>query len=188
LKHFLTISLTSFVFSSALWIIWSYFILNFEDSPNWSGSFFYLPHAARVLCIVFFGWRAIPALFFAELWGPSFNILIPSSLINILPSMVSVLSVPLALQTLNLFDFHLGNTKESPLNKRNYKHIALITLVSAIYNSLLVNLAVNNLSLSSSQVGIDQVIRFFIGDILGTAVVLIILAFMLNPIFRIKPS
>ena len=102
--------------------------------------------------------------------------------------MVSVLSVPLALQTLNLFDFHLGNTKESPLNKRNYKHIALITLVSAIYNSLLVNLAVNNLSLSSSQVGIDQVIRFFIGDILGTAVVLIILAFMLNPIFRIKPS
>jgi uncharacterized membrane-anchored protein YitT (DUF2179 family) len=72
------------------------------------------------------------------------------------------------------------------LNKRNYKHIALITLVSAIYNSLLVNLAVNNLSLSTTAVGIDQVIRFFIGDILGTAIVLVTLAFMLNPILRTK--
>jgi hypothetical protein len=51
---------------------------------------------------------------------------------------------------------------------------------------LLVNLAVNNLSLSTTAVGIDQVIRFFIGDILGTAIVLVTLAFMLNPILRTK--
>lgn len=186
MKNFLTVSLTTYVFSSALWIIWSFFILNFEASPNWLGSFFYLPHAARVLCVVYFGWRAIPALFLAELWGPNFDILIPATLINIVPTILSILSVPLALQTLNMFDFHLGNTKASPLNKRNYKHIALITLVSAIYNSLLVNLAVNNLSLSTTAVGIDQVIRFFIGDILGTAIVLVTLAFMLNPILRTK--
>jgi hypothetical protein len=184
LKNFLTVSLTTFVFSSALWIIWSFFILNFEGSPNWLGSFFYLPHAARVVCIVYFGWRAIPALFFAELWGPSFDIFVLSSFVNIVPSILSVLSVPLALQTLSVFDFHLGNTKESPLNKRNYKHIALITLISAMYNALLVNLAVSNLSLSSREVVIDQVLRFFIGDILGTAVVLVTLAFMLNPILR----
>ena len=150
------------------------------------GSLFYLPHAARVVCVVYFGWRALPALFLAELWGPDFNILVLSSLINIFPSLLSVLSVPMALQTLHMFDFSLGNTQESPLNKRNYKHIALITLVSAIYNSLLVNLAVNNLSLSTTAVGIDQVIRFFIGDILGTAIVLVTLAFILNPILRTK--
>lgn len=186
MKNFLTVSLTTFVFSSALWIIWSFFILNFEASPNWLGSFFYLPHAARVVCIVYFGWRAVPALFLAELWGPYFDIFVISTYINLVPTVLSVLSVPLALQTLNIFDFHLGNTKASPLNKRNYKHIALITLVSAIYNSLLVNLAVSNLELSSQEVGIDQVIRFFIGDILGTAVVLCTLAFMLNPILRNK--
>ena len=69
------------------------------------GSLFYLPHAARVVCVVYFGWRALPALFLAELWGPDFNILEPSSLINIFPSLLSVLSVPMALQTLHMFDF-----------------------------------------------------------------------------------
>jgi hypothetical protein len=118
------------------------------------------------------------------MWGPDFNFLDPASLTHLFPCFMSVLSVPLALQTLNLFGFPLGNTKESPLNKRNYKHIALITLISAIYNSLLVNFAVNSLSLSTMQVGIDQVLRFFIGDILGTAIVLIVLACMLNPLMR----
>ena len=185
MKNFLTVSLTTYVLSSSLWIIWSFFILQFEASPHWMGSLFYLPHAARVVCVVYFGWRALPALFLAELWGPDFNILEPSSLINIFPSLLSVLSVPMALQTLHMFDFSLGNTQESPLNKRNYKHIALITLISAFYNSLLVNFSVSTFLLSA-PVGIDRVIRFFVGDILGTATVLILLALMLNPIFRTK--
>ena len=49
--------------------------MQIEGNPNWLGSLFYLPHAARVLCIVYFGWKAIPALFLAELWGPDFSIL-----------------------------------------------------------------------------------------------------------------
>ena len=185
MRNFFTVSLITFVFSSSLWIIWAFFVLEIEGSPNWLGSSFYLPHAARVLCFVYFGWKAVPALFLAELWGPDFNILVPSSLINIFPSLLSVLSVPMALQTLHMFDFSLGNTQESPLNKRNYKHIALITLISAFYNSLLVNFSVS-IFLLSAPVGIDRVIRFFVGDILGTATVLILLALMLNPIFRTK--
>ena len=70
MKNFFTLSLTSFVFSSALWIIWYFFVVQIEGNPNWLGSLFYLPHAARVLCIVYFGWRAIPALFLAELVVP----------------------------------------------------------------------------------------------------------------------
>ena len=184
MRNFLTVSLITFVFSSSLWIIWAFFVLEIEGSPNWLGSSFYLPHAARVLCFVYFGWKAVPALFLAEMWGPDFNFLDPASLTHLFPCLMSVLSVPLALQTLNLFGFPLGNTKESPLNKRNYKHIALITLISAIYNSLLVNFAVSSLSLSTMQVGIHHVLRFFIGDILGTAIVLIVLACMLNPLMR----
>ena len=162
MKNFFTLSLTSFVFSSALWIIWSFFVVQIEGNPNWLGSLFYLPHAARVLCIVYFGWKAIPSLFLAELWGPQFSILDIESLINVIPGLLSVLSVPLALQTLYWFGFPLGNTSGSPLNKRNYKHIALITMISAIYNSLLVNLVLTKFSMGSSEIGIDQIVRFFI--------------------------
>ena len=186
MKNFFTLSLTTFVFSSALWIIWSFFVVQIEGNPNWLGSLFYLPHAARVLCIVYFGWKAIPALFLAELWGPSFSILDIESLINVIPGLLSVLSVPLALQTLHWFGFPLGSTSKSPLNKRNYKHIALITMISAIYNSLLVNLMLTKFSMSSSEIGIDQIVRFFLGDMMGTTIVLVFLVMSLRPMFNSK--
>ena len=160
--------------------------MQIEGNPNWLGSLFYLPHAARVLCIVYFGWKAIPGLFLAELWGPSFSILDIESLINVIPGLLSVLSVPLALQTLHWFGFPLGNTSKSPLNKRNYKHIALITMISAIYNSLLVNLMLTKFSMSSSEIGIDQIVRFFLGDMLGTTIVLVFLVMSLRPMFNSK--
>ena len=160
--------------------------MQIEGNPNWLGSLFYLPHAARVLCIVYFGWKAIPALFLAELWGPSFSILDIESLINVIPGLLSVLSVPLALQTLHWFGFPLGNTSKSPLNKRNYKHIALITMISAIYNSLLVNLMLTKFSMSSNEIGIDQIVRFFLGDMLGTTIVLVFLVMSLRPMFNSK--
>ena len=158
--------------------------MQIEGNPNWLGSLFYLPHAARVLCIVYFGWKAIPALFLAELWGPNFSILDIESLINVIPGLLSVLSVPLALQTLHWFGFPLGNTSKSPLNKRNYKHIALITMISAIYNSLLVNLMLTKFSMSSNEIGIDQIVRFFVGDMLGTAMVLVVLVASLRPVLN----
>ena len=160
--------------------------MQIEGNPNWLGSLFYLPHAARVLCIVYFGWKAIPSLFLAELWGPHFSILDIESLINVIPGLLSVLSVPLALQTLHWFGFPLGSTSKSPLNKRNYKHIALITMISAMYNSLLVNLMLTKFSMSSSDIGIDQIVRFFLGDMLGTTIVLVILVMSLRPIFNPK--
>ena len=186
MKNFFTLSLTTFVFSSALWIIWSFFVVQIEGNPNWLGSLFYLPHAARVLCIVYFGWKAIPALFLADLWGPNFSILDIESLINVIPGLLSVLSVPLALQTLHWFGFPLGSTSKSPLNKRNYKHIALITMISAIYNSLLVNLMLTKFSMSSSEIGIDQIVRFFLGDMMGTTIVLVFLVMSLRPMFNSK--
>ena len=186
MKNFATVSLTAFLFSSSLWIIWSFFVVQIEGSPNWLGSYFYLPHAARVLCVVYFGWKAIPGLFLAELWGPDFNVFEPYTLTHLIPSLMSILSVPLALSTLSLFGFPLGSTQASPLNSTNYKHIALITLISATYNSLLINLTLTRLSLSSMEIGIDQIGRFFVGDILGTAIVVIALTITLKPIIRAK--
>ena len=73
------------------------------------------------------------------------------------------MSVPLSLLMLNSLGFTLGHTISSPLNRRNYKHIFLITFISAGFNSLLVNLYLsrNNLSFPNSITDIDQVFRFF---------------------------
>lgn len=185
MKNFLSLSLTSFLFSSVLWVLW-HFIDTHVLFLAGKGGLFYLPHAARVLCVVYFGWKAIPALYLGELIGPyvidpgmySFSILIPS--------LISVISVPLSLALLNSLGFSLGQTRASPLNKRNYKHILLITFISAGFNALLVNLYLsrNNLSFSSAITDIEQVSAFLIGDILGATIVFILLAYLLKPVLR----
>jgi len=185
LKNFLLVTITSFVFSIVLWIIWHFLdthVLFFAGD----GGFFYLPHAARVLCVVYFGYKAIPGLYIAELFGPyiidpgfyTFSIYIPS--------LISVMAVPLTVLMLNSLGLTLGHTISSPLNRRNYKHIFLITFISAFFNALLVNLYLsrNNLSFPNAITDIDQVFRFFIGDIIGTISVFIFLALLLKPILR----
>ena len=148
----------------------------------------YLPHAARVLCVVYFGWKAIPGLYLAELWGP---ILVAQEAYNIdlwIPSAISVLSVPFALITLEYFGFPLGKTQDSPLNKRNYKHVGLITMVSAFFNALFVNtyLFLVHQNFPQTDADIIQVLRFFIGDMVGAAIVFAILTIFLRPILVVK--
>ena len=129
-KNFFYLSITSFVFLTVLWVLW-----HFLDSHvvffQGKGTLFYLPHAARVLCIVYFGYRAIPAIYLGELVGP--YVLNPDlySFSTFLPSFISVMSVPFALILLNTLGLTLGETRSSPLNRRNYKHIFLITFISA---------------------------------------------------------
>ena len=185
MKNFLSISLTSFLFSSVLWVLW-HFIDTHVLFLAGKGGLFYLPHAARVICVVYFGWKAIPALYLGELIGPYVINpgMYPFSIL--MPSFISVISVPLSLALLNLLGFSLGQTRASPLNKRNYKHILLITIISAGFNALLVNLYLsrNNLSFSNATTDIEQVSAFLIGDILGATIVLILLSYLLKPVLR----
>jgi hypothetical protein len=184
-KNFLSTFLTSFLFSTVLWVLW-HFIDTYVLFLAGKGGLFYLPHAARVLCVVYFGWKAIPGLYLGELIGP--NVIDPGmySFSILIPSLISVISVPLSLVLLNLLGFSLGQTRSSPLNKRNYKHILLITFISAGFNALLVNLYLsrNNLSFSNAVTDIEQVSVFLIGDILGATVVFILLAYLLKPVLR----
>ena len=185
MKNFLTLSVTSFVFSTVLWVLW-HFVDTHVLFLAGKGGFFYLPHAARVLCVVYFGYRAIPALYLGELIGP--YVLDPDlySFSTLLPSFISVMSVPFALAMLNSLGFTLGKTMSSPLNRRNYKHIFLITFISACFNALVVNLYMsrNNLSFPNAITDIEQVYRFFVGDLLGTVFVFIFLAMLLIPVLR----
>ena len=134
MKNFLSTSLTSFLFSSVLWVLW-HFIDTHVLFLAGKGGLFYLPHAARVLCVVYFGWKAIPALYLGELIGP--NVIDPGmySFSILIPSLISVISVPLSLALLNSLGFSLAKTRTSTKNKRNNKHILLITLKSAGLNA-----------------------------------------------------
>jgi len=184
-KNFLTLSVTSFIFSTVLWVLW-HFIDTHVLFLAGKGGFFYLPHAARVLCVIYFGFKAIPALYLGELVGP--YVIDPNmySFSTLLPSFISVMSVPFALTMLNSLGFPLGETRSSPLNRRNYKHIFLITFISAGFNALVVNLYMsrNNLSFPNAITDIEQVYRFFVGDLLGTVFVFIFLAMILIPVLR----
>ena len=96
------------------------------------------------------------------------------------------MAVPFSLVLLTLLGLTLGRTMSSPLNSRNYKHIFLITFISAGFNALTVNLYLsrNNLSFPNSITDIEQVYRFFLGDIIGTILVFTFLAVLLKPILR----
>ena len=189
MKNFVLSSLTAFIFSSVLWVIWSFFTVQSGVIPNWVGSLIYLPHAARVLMIVYFGWRSIPGLYLAELWGPYFIAEEAYNIPLLIPSLISVLSVPAALYSLKFFGLPLGTTRQSPLNKRNYQHIGLITMISAFFNALLVNFCLSQMHVNFEpktgmfvEADINQVLRFFIGDMLGVLLVFVLLAIFLKPI------
>ena len=190
MKNLFIYSLTAFVFSSVLWIIWSFFTVQSGIVPNWMGSLMYLPHAARVLMVVYFGWRAIPGLYLAELWGPYYLAEDAYNFALWIPSAISVLSVSAALYSLKFFGLPLGTTIQSPLNKRNYKHIGLITMISAFFNALLVNVYLSQIHANFEPVeaDINQVLRFFVGDMLGVLVVFIFLAMFLKPVLQQSQS
>ena len=171
------------MFSAVLWIVWFFFLnLSSDITSDLFPSLFYLPHAARVLCVVYFGYQSLPALYLAELWGPLFVIPDVYGVEPFLTPLISLLSVPFALELLRVLGFPLGRTIDAPLNKRNYKHLALITITSAVFNSFLVNLYVSGISITSSA-DIHQVTRFFLGDVIGTFLVFILLAITLKPFF-----
>ena len=183
LKNFLTLSVTTYLFGTTLWVLW-YFVDQNVPFLIGEGSWYYLPHAARVLCIVYFGYKSIPSLYLAELSGPYLLVPFVYSFDTYLSSIISVLSVPLAIQVLRLLSFPLGDTASSPLNKRNYKHIYLITFISAVFNAILVNLylSINGLNFPGLITDIEQLSKFFVGDIIGTVIVFISLSYILKPI------
>ena len=68
MKHFVLVSITVYLFYIFIYSAWAFFA--FEVLGNSElGSYFYLPHGARVLMFCFFRWRSIPALIAAEATG-----------------------------------------------------------------------------------------------------------------------
>jgi hypothetical protein len=153
----------------------------------------YVPHAARVITICYFGIAAIPALFAAHVFctlviGDAYglnNLLLIDlfatsflSTICVFIALYAMAGLGFKLKTLPFYEF----TKDSIyLDLRNHKHIIMVTVFSAAVHSL--SLYVYN-SLRAISSNPEMFIRFFVGDILGTLVTIFTLSFMIFAFFR----
>jgi len=193
LKYFLEVSITTFVSFNLLYVIWIFFIISSETASGFNGSIMYVPHAARVITICFFGIAAIPALFAAhvfcslvigDLYGlnnlPLIDLLGTSflSTICVLIALYAMAGLGFKLKTLPFYEF----TKDSIyLDLRNHKHIIMVTIFSAAVHSLSLYIYNSLRAISSNP---EMFIRFFVGDILGTLVTIFTLSFMIFAFFR----
>ena len=193
LKYFLEVSITTFISYGLLYVVWLFFIISSETATGFNGSIMYVPHAARVLTICYFGIWAVPALFAAhifcsyyiggvyglnqlellDLFGTSFL-----SSICVLVALYAMAGLGFKFKTLPFYEF----TKDSVyLDLRNHKHIILVSILSAAVHSL--SLYVYNYLRAISSYP-EMFVRFFVGDILGTLVTIFTLSFMLFAFFR----
>ena len=192
-KYFLEVSIATFVTFGLLYVIWIFFIISSETATGFNGSLMYVPHAARVITICYFGLWAVPALFAAHVfctvyiggtYGLNqlviFDVLGTSflSTVCVLLALYAMAGLGFKIRTLPFYEF----TKDSIyLDLRNHKHIILVTIFSAAVHSL--SLYVYNYlrAISSNP---EMFIRFFVGDILGTLVTIFTLSLMLFAFFR----
>jgi len=174
---FLKVSFLTFVFSFTLWIIWASLVIDSYYSGILPlGSIMFLPNAARVICICFFGFRAIPALYVAEILGPEIlfdNLYGYESIISIF---LSIMAIPAALLLLRSIGFRFLETKENFLDFKNYRHLLVVIIISAAFNSIFVTSYIY--LVVGDDISAAVTYRYFIGDILGAVSVLLLLTFI----------
>ena len=178
-----------FLYSVAAYIIvyifWYDVILNHVTGGKDMGSLIFLPHGARYIIILAFGWVGFWAVFFGSLISPMINEEIvklnPQPLtdyINLwhnlesLAGALSVFAVAAFLYWAKIIDQWKGK-----LFFREPSKLLLIVISSAFLNGLL-----SNFITSQSSLGVEtnpvRVIRFIAGDIIG-AVLFLLLSFVL---------
>jgi hypothetical protein len=174
---FLKVSFLTFIFSFTLWIIWAALVIDsYNEGTLPLGSMMFLPNAARVICICFFGFRAIPALYIAEVLGPEIlfdNLYGYESIVTIF---LSIMAVPAALLLLRSIGFRFLETKNNFLDFKNYRHLLVVIVIAAAFNSIFVTSFLY--LVNGSDISAAVTYKYFVGDILGAISVLILLTFM----------
>lgn len=176
MKYFIQVTLTTYIASMLVYALWSYITFSTPDK-GWIGSIAYLPHGCRVIFYCFFGVRSLPALYLAEITGPT--LVWPDQYLPYwnIASLSSVLSVVVAVESLKwsrVSTFSYSILKK--INFANYKFLIYVTILSALLNAIFTNLFLSLIN----GVSIDVVVisRFFIGDMIGTACFVIFLMIM----------
>jgi hypothetical protein len=148
-------------------------------------SLLFLPHGVRVLTCIIYGARwgeaylLIASLVKSIFYGTIVN---HEFLTQLLLIAVGALSVPAAFIFLKFIheDTKVGLTQ---VRHNTFKTILYLSLISSVINSLVQSLVIDGLSDFTVQPRI--ILKFLIGDMLGTLVVFVTLRFFLN---RIKLS
>ena len=183
LSHFIKVSITVYVFYMFLYGIWYFLhILDFANlrlDNEWTGSLVFLPHGARVLMVCFFRYYSLPALYLADITGPSllnheqYNVnYIEGSNIAAIGCIAAVfLSVELikwSRVSEGKFSFF------KPVNFKNYKFLFLVVVLSSLLSGVICN---SIISIINDQISIDvlTVLRFMVGDFLGAVTVITIM-------------
>jgi hypothetical protein len=174
---FLKVFFLTFVFSFTAWVLWAALIINtFNEGRLPFGSLIFLPNAARVICICFFGFRAIPALYIAEIMGPEIlfeNLYGYESYFTVL---LSIMAVPAALLLLRTIGFRFLESKANFLDFRNYRHLLVVIVIAAAFNSIFVTSFLY--LVNGSDISAAVTYRYFLGDIIGAVSVLLLLTFI----------
>ena len=174
---FLKVSFLTFVFSFTLWVIWASLVIDAYNSGILPlGSIMFLPNAARVICICFFGFRAIPALYVAEILGPEIlfdNLYGYESSFTIF---LSIIAIPAALLLLRSIGFRFLEDKKNFLDFKNYRHLLVVIIIAAAFNSIFVTSFIY--LIAGNDISAAVTYRYFVGDILGAVSVLLLLTFM----------
>ena len=183
MKHFFKVSITVYFFYMFTYGTWYFFhvidLVNLRIDNGWTGSLVFLPHGARVLMVCFFRYYSLPALYLAEITGPSLlnyekyniNYVDGSNIASIGCIIAIILSVELikwSKVTEGKFSFF------KPVNFKNYKFLFLVIVMSSLLSGVLCN---SILTIINDQISIDvlTVLRFMIGDFLGAITVIAIM-------------
>ena len=175
IKDFILTNLALYFFAMGVWALWSYFAFVGLEKMDWQGSLVYLPHGVRVLGICFFGLKSLPALMAAELTGPLF--INPEQYMGVW-SLASFFSLASVVAARELVKYSQGNIKGaiiSPINFENSRLLLLVIILSGLLNSISVNIVITFLEPS---INLDPIVigRFFIGDVLGSLVLILFLS------------
>lgn len=175
IKDFILTNITLYFFAMGIWSTWSYFAFVGLEKMDWQGSLVYLPHGVRVIAICFFGLKSLPALMAAELTGPLF--INPEQYMGTwtFASLFSLASVIAARELVRYSQSNIKGSFVSPINFTNFRLLFLIIVLSALLNSISVNVVITYLEPS---IILDPIVigRFFIGDVLGAFVLILFLS------------
>ena len=180
MNKFIEISLYTFSFHILCYVLWLFIVVPAEGQTqiNELGSLIYLPHAGRVLPVIFFGWQAIPAILAAELIEWEFLWQGIDFYRTVVATTISTLAL---IASWSLFNWVGVDLKESGVLKNtNWKHVSLFIFVAAALNGL-GNGAWYAYIFDETDALIS--VRFMIGDIVGATIMLILLV-VFYPMFK----
>ena len=178
MKYFIQVSLITYIASMLVYTLWSSITFATIDK-GWLGSLVYIPHGCRVIFYCFFGVRSLPALYAAEITGPS--LVWEDQYLDYwtFASISSLLSVVVAVEIVkwsrvSTFNYNILNK----VNFANYKFLIFVIIISALFNSIFTNLVLS--LINKVDIGVEVIARFFIGDMLGSVVFITFLMILFN--------